>query len=927
MKNLLSLFLLMCPFMLLAQGGILRGKIIDAGTGEPLIGATVAVKGTTTGGITDFDGNYSIGNLKEGTYVLQASFVSYESKTIEGVQLKSGEVTILNISLSESSEVLQEVVVTAEVIQNSENALLTLQKKSPILFDALSSEQFSRNGDGDIGAAIKRVVGVTVEDGKYVYVRGLGDRYSKTVMNGAEIPGLDPNRNSVQLDMFPTTLIDNLKVYKTFSPELPGDFSGGYVDIQTKDFPEEFTMQLSLSAGFNSQSSFNGDHLTFEGGENELLALGSNSRGLPSSFDGLNNSNFPIAGPENNALSDVFAGRQFGRVTKNANFNQDFSFSIGDQRQLFGKPLGIIGSLTYSHQYEHFDEYRVNRYETPTSDGDELQDTRNYDTGTKSSESVLWGALVSSSLKLNNNNKVKLNVMHNQSGSNNGLYLTGFWNGSGTRPFLETRTLEYIERSFTNGQVSGEHVIAGLNNAKIEWISSYTLSSQNEPDVTFFTNEYSINDETGERENFRISLSYLRPSRYFRELEDTNFDNKLHFTLPVRLWGDRDSKIKVGGAYLMKDRDFSEDRYEFTFNVPYTGDPTTYFTEENLGNGVNVQYATQPQNNYTADVSIYAVYFGLDTYLSEKLRFNGGIRYEDAQFEINTSEFDFEPPIEDILLPSANFTYEVVEDMNIRASYNKTVARPTIRELAPLATFGFNDDGIQNGNPALEQVEIDNFDLRWEYYPKRGEYISVSPFYKRLINPIENTIIVASDLQYQWQNRDEGRVYGVEFEFRKSLGFISRAIENFRLSLNVTLTDSEVELGPSEIDQARTVDPNFPDTREMYRQSPYVVNAGLQYNNVEKGIESNMSFNVFGERIEFVSVSGFAALIYEQPRPDLRFTFKKQLNDRWRLTARASNLLNPEYKLSAEFRGDDVNWESYRRGRDFSLGISYGIGE
>lgn len=927
MKKLLALFFFSSLSFTIsfAQTGKIRGQVIDDATGEALIGAAVAVQGTTTGGISDFDGNFSINNLSAGTYILEASFVSYQTKVIQDVQVNDGEVTILNIRLGESSELLQEVVVRAEIIQDSENALLTLQKKSPILFDAISSEQFTRNGDGDVGAAIKRVVGVTVEEGKYVYVRGLGDRYSKTVLNSAEIPGLDPNKNSVQLDIFPTNLIDNLIVYKTFAPELPGDFSGGYVDVRTKDFPEEFVMKASVTGGFNTQSSFNDELLTFEGGENEFIGLGSTGREIPGALIGLDNSNFPQFGPELNMLSDAFAGRQFGNRTKSSNFNQGFSFSIGDQRQLFGKPLGLIASLTYSHQFEHTDNLQISRYEQPTSDGDELQATRDFTTGVKSEESVLIGGLVSASLKLNNSNKVKLNVMHNQSGSNNALYLAGFWNGSGRRPNLETRALSYIERSFTNGQLSGEHVFTGLNNAKIEWISSYTLSKQDEPDVTFFTNEFAIDDETGNPDDYRISLSYRRPSKYFRELEETNLDNKLNINIPIKLWNDLDAKIKFGGSYTTKHRDFTEDRYEFSFGVSYEGNAEEYFTVENLGNGVNIQYATQPQNNYEADVNQYAGYFGLEASLTNKLKFNGGLRYEDTNYDISTSEFDFEPAIGDAFLPSANFSYELVENMNLRASYNRTLARPSIREIAPLATFEFDGAGIQNGNPDLKQTNIDNIDFRWEYYPRAGEYLSVSPFYKRLENPIENTIIVSSDLQYQWQNRDEATIYGIELEVRKGLGFIHRSLSNFRASLNVTLVKSEVELGESEIGQARSIDPNFPSTRELFGQSPYVINGGLQYNNDDKGIEANLNYNVFGERLFLVSVSGFASLIYEKPRPDLGFNIKKTLNERWQTTFKASNLLNPDNRIEAQFKGQDVNWQSFQRGRNFSISVAYAI--
>jgi hypothetical protein len=234
-----------------AQNSTLRGSIIDDENGETLIGATAQLVGTTEGAMTDIDGKFSFTNLKPGTYAVQFTFVGYQTQKVENVVLTAGQVTILDVRLKTESTELEEVIVSAELIKDNEAAILTMQKKSSQVMDGISSRQFSANGDNDAAAAIKRVTGVSVEGGKYVYVRGLGDRYSKTSLNSAEIPGLDPNRNTVQMDLFPANLIDNMVVYKTFSPEIPANFTGGYVNISTKEFPEQFTMQFSASAGYN----------------------------------------------------------------------------------------------------------------------------------------------------------------------------------------------------------------------------------------------------------------------------------------------------------------------------------------------------------------------------------------------------------------------------------------------------------------------------------------------------------------------------------------------------------------------------------------------------------------------------------------------------------------------------------------------------
>ena len=263
-------------------GGSIKVKAFDEGTGEPLIGANVVISGTFTGTVTDLDGNAVLTGLEPGTYNIEISFVSYQKKTISGLEVHPKTVTKIEVGLAEEKSLLQTIVVEARAIRNSENALLAMQKKSSKVIDGVSSEQFSINGDNDAASAVNRVVGVTVEGGKNVYVRGLGDRYSKATLNGAEVPSLDPDKNSVQMDLFPADMIDNIIVYKTFSPELSAEFTGGLVDITTKDFPDALILSVSASAGYNSQSTFNDEVLTHTGSGLDFLALGAKDRALPS---------------------------------------------------------------------------------------------------------------------------------------------------------------------------------------------------------------------------------------------------------------------------------------------------------------------------------------------------------------------------------------------------------------------------------------------------------------------------------------------------------------------------------------------------------------------------------------------------------------------------------------------------------------------
>ena len=255
--------LLLISLLAQAQTGTIRGKVIDDANAESLIGVTVLVKGTSKGATTDLDGNFAI-KIEPGTYNLQISYVSYKATNISDVQVSEGEITAIGtIRLQESVETLTEVTVTAEAIKSSETALLTVKKKSANLLDGISSESFSRMGDGSAASAIKRVTGVAIQDGQYVYVRGLGDRYTKTLLNGMEVPGLDPDRNALQIDIFPTNIIGNIMVYKTFTPDLSADFVGGMVNIETSEFPEEKTFNISASVEYNPDMHFNSDYLAY----------------------------------------------------------------------------------------------------------------------------------------------------------------------------------------------------------------------------------------------------------------------------------------------------------------------------------------------------------------------------------------------------------------------------------------------------------------------------------------------------------------------------------------------------------------------------------------------------------------------------------------------------------------------------------------
>ncbi len=848
--------------------------------------------------------------------------------------MKPGEVTLLDVKLGESSELLEEIVVEAKAERDSEAAILTLQRKSGLVQDGISSELISRAGDNDAAGAIKRVTGVSVEGGKFVYVRGLGDRYSNTVLNGAQVPGLDPNRNSVQMDLFPSNLIDNLLVVKTYSPDLPANFTGGYVDIITKDFPDRFTVQASASFSFNDQSTFNSDYLSYEGGDLDWLGFDDGLRELPSSA-------------ANSSSGEEIPKTDFNRIlaldTRTPFLNQSYSFSIGDQFDVFDRPFGIIGSLSYRISNTFSDNYQTGAYDLTSNENNVDNLTpRNIFNGQLSSTTVLWGGLLNFSYKISDKNKISLNLIHNQSADDNAFFLLG--QNDAAAPvvvdpeqdvprLVRSVALTYIERSLSTAQLKAEHVI-GPNNIKINWLSSFTLSRQEEPDRRFIANNINLrNFENGIPQDTSFVINQttnIDPARYYRDLQEFNWDNKLDVTIPFKFSG-RDSKIKTGAAFIFKDRDFDEDIFLYSRNVidgSYNGDILDYIDRPD----VFLRNTTQTQNSYTGQQSVLGLYLMGDVQVAPKLRVLAGLRYERTDIEVESDAFDENPisfPKGELdnndILPAVNLTYQVTDRMNIRLGYSRTLARPSFRELAPFPSFDFIGDVIIIGNDTLERTLTDNFDLRWEMYPSPGELFSFSLFYKILDNPIGlRDLVEAANPQRIYDNFDEATVYGIEIEIRKNLGFISPFFSNFFLGTNVSLSDSEVNIPDAELNQIRSIAPSREDTRRLFNQSNFLINAFLNYDNEEIGFQANANFNVFGERLA-VAVGNGPPDIFEQPRPTLDVTLRKRIGPYFSVRFRAQNLLNPDYEFNQEFKGNDNLFQSYQVGRSFSLGVTYSI--
>lgn len=928
-----------------AQKGFLRGKVFDGETGEPLIGATVAKKGTTIGTVTDFEGNYSL-PLEPGNHTVIYQFVSFESTTVENLEIISDKVTTLDVTLKSNVEELGEVVVTAEVIRNSEAAMLTIQKKSANVLDGMSSQTFRKIGDSNLSGAIKRVTGVSIQGGKYVYVRGLGDRYTRTTLNGMTIPGLDPERNDVQIDLFPTTVLENVMVYKTFSPELAGDFSGGTVNVETKSFPEEKVTSLRVGVGYNPSMNLIKDFTTYEGGDLDFLGYDDGTRELPLDVQ----AEIPRpTSPESNSgpLLEKYTrafNPKLGAEGKDNFLNTSISFNHGNQLDLANSKFGYSVVLNYQNEYEHYDNTEVSLYFKDVNRDITNLDPQFIKRGSLGRQNTLWSGLVTSALKFRRH-EVGFTFLKTQNSIKEATQRI-------TRDLEETSQtgyediLAFTQRSLTSPTIYGKH---NFNKLNVEWSNALTFARVYDPDfrVTLITEvpQYQGSEQVGYR--YYISSGQGgNAGRFWRDLNETNENFKVDLTYELK----ENTKLKFGGAALYKWRTFDTYSYNYSYNRPIENDPNSILTPENLWDeddnrqGIYVSGNYEAANNYEARSAVNAGYAMGDIFITERLRAIGGLRVEHATMYYTGQDnpgnviYDDEQTLDEFnLLPSANFVYNLTENSNLRASYGRTLARPSFREKS-ISQIQDPISGITySGNIDVEQTNINNFDLRFENFFGREEMVSLSAFYKGFDGHIEQVRFELEPTEVTWRNIGGSNVYGLELELRKNIPYVEGLLFGSNISWaqsRVDMTEIIVSEDPirgtvtteyeSRLAQSRT-DESLNKTRVMTGQAPYLINSFLNYSDSEGRINANLSYNVQGESLAVVGV-GQVPDVYVKPFHSLNlnvmYNFGKEKSSQ--LTFGIDNILGDvREQVWQNYESDEEIFSRFDVGRTFSLKYRY----
>lgn len=942
MKNKLNYLLpllILITFNSFSQFGI-TGTVIDGDFNEPLPFANILVKETGEGVTSDFDGKYSI-ELPKGSYTLVFSFVGYETKEITNINVSDADYTVTDIVLNSVAQGLEEVVVTVDAKRNTESSVLEIQRKSASLLDGISAQAFQKIGANDIASAVKNVPGVSVQGGKYVYVRGLGDRYSKSILNGVDIPGLDPDRNTIQMDLFPTNMLSNVLVIKSARADLPADFTGGVIDIITKDFPAKQEFSISASMSFNPDMHFNDNYLSYEGGQTDFLGFDDGTRKDKIFNTFLGNAYDPRLNATTTGLTTInHISNQFNpQMAPNndiSGMNYNFGVSYGNQFNFDnGHSFGFLGSLSYRKEQTVFENTQDNIYNFSPNRTELSFEENRLQTGTIGGENIIASGLFGMTYKTNAS-KFKFNALHIQNGeSTSGRFrqLTRFSDFIDFNKF----NLEYNERSISNGTLSGLHNLTE-SQFKVEWTLSGTQAKVHDKDVRNTT----FQDEEG---IFSFQEN-TEPKRIWRTLDEYNLVGKVDLTKRFTFLKE-DAVLKFGAFSSLKERDFSIAQYSVSSNFTserdwanYGGDPNQLFNPVNLisptndsGTYINPQTTIrQDANIFNAHQQNLAAYVSNEFNISPKLKSIIGFRFENYQV-FYTGEnsqlgqvFNDEQIIsENNLFPSTNFIYSLTDNKNLRFAYSLTTARPSFKEASIAEIYDPLSNLFFIGNINIKPTYIDNFDLRYEAFGEDAQLFAMSLFYKNLTDPIEIGFVAASTSNYKPLNLENANVFGIELEVRQKLSNWIAGLRNFNLNFNGSYIISDEKYSEDEL-KLRTLGLRDGETlgtsRPLQGQSPYLINAGLDYNNTDKGIRGGFYYNVQGKTLEVVG-DGFYPDVFTMPFHSLNFNFTKQFKNNTSLTLRVRNLLDDERESLFEGYGETTEYFRLRHiGRSFSLGYS-----
>lgn len=912
----------------------IKGVVIDQKSKETLIGAVVTVDGTNVKAITNIDGNFLIdGMKKDKTYTLYINYVGYKTQKIDGVQAKDADQVI---ALQPDEQQLKEVTVTAVERRNTDAAMIQVAKNSPVIVSNVSAQEISRTQDTNAGEVIRRVPGVSLIDDKFVMVRGLSQRYNNVWVNGGAVPSSEADSRAFSFDIIPSSQIDNLTIVKSPTAEYPADYSGGFIIVNTKEIPAENSFNIAVGGNWNTSSAFQnfsyskGSGTDFLGFDNGLRSL---NGGIHAALNPQLNANGKPVGDY--ATSLLGNGLNNDWLVKNRKPLGDLKLaaSLNQRWMLGGRTLGMLAALNYTNEYRTYENMENNLYGIYDAANDKPNYLR-HSVDDQYNNNVRLGAMINFTfLSKDGNHKYQLKNIFNQLATSRYTWRDGV----SAQSNLE-RSAEYYYRSRTtyNGQLTGKHT---FTSDALDWSIGYAYANRHLPD----RRRYLIDDAL---ESGVYALSTGNDiSREWTQLDEhilsLGVNDKHHFK-----FGNFEPDLQVGAYGEYRSREYQTRNFIYNWNVSdnnmpsdfrHSDIPTLLSSEANMGyDKLYLLEEKQMRNNYRGHNTLGAGYLALSLPFG-KLGIHAGVRFEHNDMELISNSRDYEKSESsrhyktDDVFPSLNTTYKISDQHQVRLSYGRSINRPEFREVSSSVYYDFDLASNVQGNTELKNCYVDNLDLRYEWYPSRGELISLAVFYKHFDSPIEWTYTVAggTDLIYSYKNAKSANNYGVELDIRKNLGFIG--LKDFSWSFNGALIKSKVqfEKGAKEED------------RPMQGQSPYLINTGIFYKNAPLKMDIALLYNRIGKRIIGVGRSEGSTgddsnsrvpHSYEMPRNTIDFSLAKKFGEHLELKLNVRDLLAEKiyYKQFADVTYSDGSKKEveeiarcYKPGRNIGLQAIY----
>ncbi len=916
-----------------AQTGTLKANLIDSTANELIFGAIMSSpEFPNIGAQSDLDGNIVISNIKPGTYNFKISYIGYKEILLTDVVIKPGETTDLGVINMKIDEEIPVIEIVGKTATNTEEAVVQEIKQSDNVVSGISAQQIQKSQDRDAGQIIQRIPGVTVVDGRFIQVRGLSERYNSVWMNGASAPSIETDRKSFSFDLIPSPMVDRILVYKTASPELPGDFAGGMVKVITRNSAEKRNLVVNYGMNYRAGTTFK-QYSSDKGTFADALGFGAGSRNLPDNLPSINSN---VSKSDKLEYTTQFKN-DWGIQHTMAKPDQRLTVVYNDKKVIGKNTFFGIGALNYSNVTTtyHIKRQFFDAGGNLTDKGRDLQCTNN----------VRLGLIANFDMVTPKGYKYSFRNFFNQTGRNQTV-IRDLYDVNDVQT-QKQYSIGYSSRTLYTAQVAGDYNFQ-KDSTKLDWLLGFGLTNRNDPDLRRLG--YSVQTAQDGTQSYTAQVINggtpppLGGSRLYQNLQENVYTAAANYSRKIKI-GSYKFRANAGVYNELKSRNFQARLLGYLYQNAAVYDTSLshlpvgqIFNASNVGttNGFIINEDINNTYKYSASNVLAAQYVSVDLPIGERIKIVGGVRHEFNVQTLHTKSTTgdlLNPSVTtSFFLPSVNAAYNFNEKNLVRFAYGKTLNRPEFREWAPFTYYDFDFNVLNYGslylhpNSPLKVCTINNYDVRFEHYPSAGEVISFGVFYKDFNNPIESVVVPTTNLAYTFANAQHAKSAGVELDVRKNLAFMesffrTKWIHNFSVVMNASLIKSQVV--PTE------GSPSWNTTRTMQGQSPYVVNAGLYFQNDSATTQITVMYNVFGARIVYVGSNQYPDVV-EMPRNTLDITIQQKLTKRLTGTLGVNDLLNQRVLFVQDFNrngyqrnGSDPALVDYRRGSYWFVGIQF----